>query len=219
MKVGAAMSNGGAPVHVLVLDDHRIVTEGLVLLLGGQPDIWVVGASGSLDAALGLELHPDPEVIVADLVLGPARAAEMATALVERFPSAAVLVLTMVDDVGVVKAVLSAGARGYLPKAAAGADLIDAVRRLARGEDYLHPSLGAALARGTMPTHLSDRELAVGRLLALGHTNAEVADLLIVSVRTVETYRAHLFRKLGVHTRAELVRAAVRTGMVDLSSR
>lgn len=94
---------------------------------------------------------------------------------------------------------------------------------MARGEDYLHHSVGVALARGDIagsqesPVYLSDREMAVGRLLALGHTNAEVADILIVSVRTVETYRAHLFRKLGVRTRAELVRAAVRTGLVDLS--
>jgi two-component system, NarL family, response regulator NreC len=95
---------------------------------------------------------------------------------------------------------------------------------VARGEDYLHHSLGVALARGESGSdeepavHLSEREKAVGRLLALGHTNAEVAELLIVSVRTVETYRAHLFRKLGVGTRAELVRVAVRTGLVDLVS-
>jgi DNA-binding NarL/FixJ family response regulator len=130
----------------------------------------------------------------------------------------------MVEDWVAVKGVVSAGASGYVPKAAAGVDLLDAVRRVARGEDYLHPSVGLALARGDagssqeLPLNLSERETSVARLLALGHTNAEIADLLIVSVRTVETYRAHLFRKLGVHTRAELVRAAVRTGLVDLSS-
>lgn len=213
----------GAPVRVLIVEDHRIVIEGLRLLLEGQHDIRVVGASRTLDAALALRIDPDPDVILADLVLGPAHGADVVRALRDRFPAAAVLVLTMVDDWVVVKSVLSAGAQGYLPKAAAGADLIDAVRRVAQGGDYLHHSVGVALARGEMaaqepPLYLSDREMAVGRLLALGHTNAEVADLLFVSVRTVETYRAHLFRKLGVHTRAELVRAAVRTGLVDISS-
>ena len=208
-------------MRVLIVDDHRIVMEGLRLLLEGQPDIRVVGEASSLDAALTLDIDADPDVILADLVLGAAHGAEVVTALRARFPAAAVLVLTMVDDAAVVRSVFSAGARGYLPKAAAGTDLFDAVRRLARGEHYLDHSLAVALARGDArggPVYLSEREKAVGRLLALGHTNAEVADLLIVSVRTVETYRAHLFRKLGVHTRAELVRAAVRTGLVDLSS-
>ena len=217
------MNGGGALVRVLIMDDHRIVIDGLRLLLDGQPDMRVVGEARTLDAALALAIDPEPDVILADLVLGPAHGADVVTALRDRFPAAAVLVLSMVDDWVVVKRVLSAGARGYLPKAAAGADLIDAVRRVARGEDYLHHSVGVAMARGETgshqePVYLSEREMAVGRLLALGHTNAEVADILIVSVRTVETYRAHLFRKLGVRTRAELVRAAARTGLVDLSS-
>lgn len=219
------MNGRRLPVRVLVLDDHRIVVEGLRLLLERQPDFRVVGEARSLDAALASDVDPDPDVILAELVLGAAHGADVVSALRVRFPAAAVLVLTMVEDYAAVKSVLSAGARGYLPKAAAGADLIDAVRRVAEGEDYLHHSVGVALARGEMrgggqepPVYLSEREMSVGRLLALGHTNAEVADLLIVSVRTVETYRAHLFRKLGVHTRAELVRAAVRTGLVDLSS-
>lgn len=211
-------------VGVLVVDDHRIVADGIRLLLDGQPDLRVIGVARSLEVAQALELDPGPDVILVDLVRDPAQGTDVVTALQARFPAAAVLVLTMVDDWVVAKSVLMAGARGYLPKAAAGADLIDAVRRVARGEDYLHHSVGVALARGDgrasreAPVYLSEREMAVGRLLALGHTNAEVADLLIVSVRTVETYRAHLFRKLGVRSRAELVRAAVRTGLIDLSS-
>ena len=209
-------------MRILIVEDHRIVIDGLRLLLETQPDLRVVAEAQALDAALALAIDPDPDVVLADLVLGPAHGAEVVTALRDRFPAAAVLVLTMVDDWVVVKSVLSAGAQGYLPKVAAGADLIDAVRRVARGEDYLHHTVGVAMARGEIggsqePVYLSDREMAVGRLLALGHTNAEVADLLIVSVRTVETYRAQVFRKLGVHTRAELVRTALRTGLVDLS--
>jgi two-component system response regulator NreC len=211
-------------VGVLIVDDHRIVADGLRLLLDGQPDIRVIGAARSLEAAQALEVNLSPDVILVDLVRDPAQGTDVVTALQARFPATAILVLTMVDDWVVAKSVLMAGARGYLPKAAAGADLIDAVRRVSRGEDYLHHSVGVALAREggragqEAPVYLSEREMAVGRLLALGHTNAEVADLLIVSVRTVETYRAQLFRKLGVRSRAELVRAAVRTGLIDLSS-
>lgn len=218
------MTGRRSPVGVLLIDDHRMLTEGLRLLLDGQPDMRVVGEARSLDAALTEQFDPDPDVVLTELVLGPAHGAELVHALEVRFPAAAVVVLTTADDGAVMRSVLSAGARGYLPKAAAGADLIDAVRRVAHGEDYLHSSVGVALARGQLQgslepaVHLSERETSVGRLLALGYTNAEVADLLIVSVRTVETYRAHVFRKLGVHTRAELVRAAVRTGLVDLSA-
>jgi two-component system, NarL family, response regulator NreC len=218
-------TNGdAAAVRVLIVDDHRLIVDGLRLLLDAQPDIHVVGAARSVEAAQALAIERDPDVILADLVRDAAQGADVVTALQARFPAAAVLVLTMVDDWVVAKSVLSAGARGYLPKAAAAADVIDAVRRVAQGGDYLHHSVGIALARGEgradqeTPLYLSEREMAVGRLLALGHTNAEVARLLIVSVRTVETYRAQLFRKLGVHSRAELVRAAVRTGLVDLSS-
>lgn len=215
------MNGGGPSVRVLIMDDHRMVIDGLRLLLEGQPDMRVVGEAPSLDAALALAIEPAPDVILADLVLGPARGADVVTALRNRFPASAVVVLSMDDDWAVVKRVLSAGARGYLPKAAAGADLIDAVRRVANGEDYLHHSVGVAMARGDSgagpePMYLSEREMAVGRLLALGHTNVEVAEMLIVSVRTVETYRSQVFRKLGVHTRAELVRAAARTGLLDL---
>ncbi|HVL05513.1 MAG TPA: response regulator transcription factor [Acidimicrobiales bacterium] len=217
------MNGRGARVRVVILDNHRIVLEGLRLLLERQPDIRVIGEARSLDDALALEIDADPDVVVADLALGAAQAAEVVTALRARFPAAAVLALTMVDDPAVVRAVLSAGARGYLPKAAAGADLFDAVRRLARDEVYVDHSVAVALVRaaargGDGAVQLSERERAVGRLLALGHTNAEVAALLIISVRTVETHRAHLFRKLGVQTRAELVRAAVRIGLVDLSA-
>jgi len=217
------MNGGEGQVRILVLDDHRIVVDGLRLILDGQPDMRVVAQAGSLEAAQASQIDPAPDVILADLVLGPARGADLVTALRATFPASAILVLSIVDDWTTVRSVLSAGAQGYVPKTAAGADLVDAVRRVARGEDYLHPSLGVALARADprdsaeAHVYLSERELSVGRLLALGHTNAEIAELLILSVRTVETYRAHLFRKLGVHSRAELLRAAVRLGLVDLS--
>jgi DNA-binding NarL/FixJ family response regulator len=210
-----------APIGVLVLDDHPIVIEGLRVLLDQQPDLTVVGTALSLDQALA---NPEkPDVVVADLVLGENRGAEVVSALRSHFDQAAVLVLTMVDDLSEVKNVLRAGARGYLLKESAAADVVDAVRRVARGEEYLQPSVGAALARRTRTEappapggSLTEREQQVAGLLVVGHTNAEIAAQLCVSIRTVETHRARLFDKLGVRTRAQLVRTAVDSGLVDL---
>jgi len=210
------------PVRVLVLDDHEVVTEGVRALLDREDGLEVVETAGSLDAALSTDVSPDPDVIVADLVLGADRAADVVTALAARFRRAAILVLSMADDLTVIRSALAAGASGYLAKQAGGSDLVSAVRRVARGEHYLQDAVGVALARGGAPKPvpapmlpLSEREMEVGRLLALGHTNAEIGDLLIVSVRTVETHRARLYGKLGVRTRAELVRTAAQIGLVN----
>jgi two-component system response regulator NreC len=144
----------------------------------------------------------------------------------ERFPRSAVLVLSMVDNPADVQLCLTAGARGYLIKEAAGTELTDAVRAVASGHEYLQPSLGAALVRwreapgrpragagAGVSSELTDREREVLRLIALGHTNAEIARLLFLSVRTVENHRASLMRKLGVRSRAELVRQAGQLGL------
>jgi two-component system response regulator NreC len=209
---------------VLLLDDHPVVTEGLRLLLDAESDLKVVGTAANLEEALVTPGVPD--VIVADLVLGASGAGATVAALLDRFPDGRVLVLTMVDDPGAIHAALAAGAKGYLLKEAAAGDLVDAVRRVACGEDYLQPAVGVMLARArrgdttaSPPDLLSPRESEVARLLALGHTNAEIAELLGVSERTVESHRARLLEKLGVRTRAELVRRATELGLVDLSGR
>jgi DNA-binding NarL/FixJ family response regulator len=209
---------------VLLLDDHPVVTEGLRLLLDRQPDVEVVATAASLEQVVTTDQVPD--VIVADLVLGQSRGADVVVTLKERFPHARVLVLTMVDDPLEVKNVLAAGAHGYMVKEAAAADLVDAVRRVAAGEDFLQPSVGAALIKagreGTPHgplVQLTERETQVARLLVLGHTNAEIADVLVISQRTVETHRARLLEKLGVRTRAELVQKVITVGLIDLSAR
>jgi DNA-binding NarL/FixJ family response regulator len=151
------------------------------------------------------------------------RGAEVVRRIKQRHPDAAVLVLTMVDNPTDVQMCLAAGASGYLLKETASTELVDAVRRVAAGSDYLQPSLGAALARwrdtpGRVRARaiddLSEREREVLRLIALGHTNAEIASMLFVSVRTVENHRASVMRKLGLRTRAELVRHANEAGVV-----
>lgn len=209
------------PIQVMLMDDHNVVREGLRALLERQTDIRVVAEAGTVAEAEAAEAEPD--VVVADLVLPDERGAEVVRRLRERYPRSAILVLTMVDNPTDVQLCLAAGAKGYLMKEAAGAELTDAVRAVAQGREYLQPALGAALARwreapgkisAKASVDLGEREREVLRLIALGHTNAEIARLLFLSVRTVENHRASLMRKLGVKTRADLVRHANQSGLV-----
>ncbi|HZD18683.1 MAG TPA: response regulator transcription factor [Actinomycetota bacterium] len=209
------------PISVLLMDDHVVVREGLRALLERHEDIAVVAEASTVGEAEAVEV--DPVVIVADLVLPDERGADVVRRLKERHPDSAVLVLTMVDNPTDVQLCLAAGASGYLLKESASTELVDAVRKVAAGTDYLQPALGAALARwretparvhGRVGGELTPRERDVLRLIALGHTNAEIAAMLYVSVRTVENHRSSLMRKLGLRTRADLVRHANELGLV-----
>lgn len=208
-------------ISVLLMDDHVVVREGLRALLERQEDIRVVAEASTVGEAESIEQRAD--VIVADLVLPDERGADVVRRLKVRHPDAAVLVLTMVDNPTDVQLCLAAGARGYLLKESASTELVDAVRSVAGGEDYLQPALGAALAKwrevparvhSRATVTLTPRERDVLRLVALGHTNAEIATMLFVSVRTVENHRSSLMHKLGFRTRAELVRHAGEIGLV-----
>ena len=213
------MSDG--KIQVLLMDDHVVVREGLRALLERQDDIDVMAEASSVAEAVALDVEPD--VVVADLMLPDERGVEVVRRLKERYQKAAILVLTMVDNPTDVQQCLAAGARGYLLKETAGSELVDAVRKVAGGEDYLQPSLGAALAkwrespgrvRARAVGDLTPREREVLRLIALGHTNTEIATMLYVSVRTVENHRAGVMRKLGLRSRAELVRHAAEAGLI-----
>lgn len=213
------MSDG--KIQVLLMDDHVVVREGLRALLERQDDIGVMAEASSVAEAVALDV--DPDVVVADLMLPDERGVEVVRRLKECYQKAAILVLTMVDNPTDVQQCLAAGARGYLLKETAGSELVDAVRKVAGGEDYLQPSLGAALAkwkespgrvRARAVDDLTPREREVLRLIALGHTNTEIATMLYVSVRTVENHRAGVMRKLGLRSRAELVRHAAEAGLI-----
>jgi two-component system, NarL family, response regulator NreC len=210
----------GAPVRLMLVDDHALMREGLMELLSREPDLRIVAEASTVATAVAAEAEPD--VIVCDLVLPDGRGAEVVHAVQERFPDASILVLTMVDNPGDVQQTFAAGARGFLLKEAASSELVNAIRRVAAGEDYLQPAMGAALAslrQGTSRVHasasddLSSREREVLRLIALGHTNVEIAQLLFLSLRTVESHRANVLAKLGLRTRAELVGYAAREGI------
>lgn len=223
----------GAPPgrpSVFLLDDQPVVRTGLRTLLE-RDGLCVVGEASSLAEAVRSDTAGPVDVVVADLDLKDARGPEVVAALSQSMRPAAVLVLTTTDDPDEVVRALRAGARGYVLKEAAPADLTDAVRRVAAGETYLQPSLGAALLRrGIDPEPstgasagpaqvLTPKEIDVLRLLARGHTNAEMATMLGMSVRTVETHRARLLRKLGFGTRAELVRYAADLGLLQFDRR
>lgn len=210
-------------IRIALCDDHAVVRSGLRHILEAEVDLEVVGEAGSAAEAVEIATSTLPDVFVMDLGL-PDRSGIAATADVCAVsPATRVLVLTVHDDVAYLRRAFDAGAAGYLVKEAADVELVQAVRQVAAGKEYVHPSLGAALLAPDAPAarpagpggELSEREVEVLALIANGLTNAEIAERLYVSVRTVETHRAHIHQKLNVRTRAELVRIARDAGLLE----
>jgi two-component system response regulator NreC len=209
-------------IRIALCDDHAVVRSGLRRILEAEPDLEVIAEAGTADEAVAVAHDAQPDVFVMDVGL-PDRNGIAATAEVcEVSPATKVLVLTVHDDVAYLRRAFAAGAAGYLLKEAADIELVQAVRQVAKGRQYVHPTLGAALlapdaatARPAGPGgELSERELEILGFIANGLTNAEIAKQLCVSVRTVETHRAHIHQKLDVRTRAELVRVAREAGVL-----
>jgi two-component system, NarL family, response regulator NreC len=207
-------------ITIVLADDHAVVRSGLRMLLEAEPDIEVVAEAGDVDAARRYTLGHKPTVLVLDLNMPGGSSLEAIPEIAGASPGTSVVVLTMQDDPAFAREALRAGARGYVLKHSAGAELVQAIRAAAGGGTWLNPDLGARMAAtpdgpvGAL-AELTDRELDVLRLIALGHTNNEIAQELFLSVRTVETHRAHLQHKLGVSTRAELVRYALDHDLID----
>ncbi len=204
-------------IDIVLADDHEVVRAGLRLLLQREQDMHVTGEAGNVTDALRLVRTRHPHVLVLDLNM-PGGSSLAAIAEIKSVCS--VVVLTMQSDPGFARQALTAGALGYVLKEAAGAELVTAIRAAARGGTYLNPQLGARLAiesttAWSSPGDLSERESDVLRLIALGHTNAEIGGRLFLSMRTVETHRSHIQHKLGRTTRAELVRYALDHGLTD----
>jgi two-component system response regulator NreC len=212
---------GTPTIKVLIVDDHAVVRTGLRLLLEREPDFDVVAEAGTADEGVRAARLEKPDVVLLDVVM-PGRSGIDACAEVVQASKGRVLVLSMQDDPTYVRAAFAAGASGYMLKEAADTELVQAVREVANGGRYVHPTLGARLAQAEVEAArraandpLSEREREVLRLLALGHTNQEIAKSLFISVRTAETHRAHIMQKLGLGTRAELVRYALANGLLD----
>jgi len=205
-----------ATTRIVVADDHAVVRAGLRLLLDAEEDLTVVAVAGDVDDALRLTRAHRADVLVLDLNMPGRPTLPEIPALAEL---TAVVVLTMQNDPAFARQALGAGARAYVLKEAADSELVEAVRAAARGGTYLNPQLGARLAAAPPeppgpPDDLTEREVEILRLIALGHTNAEIGQQLYLSVRTVESHRAHIQQKTRRTTRAELVRYALDHGFV-----
>jgi two-component system response regulator NreC len=209
-------------VRILIVDDHAVVRSGLRLLLEAEDDLEPVGEAGTAREAVFQARALKPDVVLMDVVMPDQSGLDVVPTLLRERPETKVLVLSMQDDPQYVRQAFAAGASGYVLKEAADVEVVAAIREVARGGRYVHPELGARLVsaetaelRRVEEDPLSDREREVLRLLALGHTNQEIASLLYISVRTAETHRAHIMQKLHLSTRAELVRHALTQGMLD----
>jgi DNA-binding NarL/FixJ family response regulator len=210
------------PIRVLVVDDHAVVRSGIRLLLGREPDIEPVGEAGTGREAIFEARTHNPDVVLMDVVMPDQTGLEALPQLLHEHPDTKVLLLSMQDDPRYVREAFAAGASGYILKEAADAEVVTAIREVAKGGRYVNPELGARLVeaeaaaeRRAAADPLSDREREILRLLALGHTNQEIARQLYISVRTAETHRAHIMRKLNVSSRADLVRYAMANGLLD----
>jgi two-component system response regulator NreC len=209
-----------SPIRIVLAEDHRVVRAGLRLLLNAEEGLEVVAETGDVDGMLRVVLGYKPDVLVLALTMpGTLTPLEALPHVRERCANTATVVLTMHDDPAIARRAFRGGALGYVLKSATGEDFIEAIRRAAIGEVSLSGAMGAKLAvlpeTPPAPDNLSDREVAVLHLIALGHTNAEIGEQLFLSVRTVETHRANLQHKLGRSTRAALVSYALSHGGIS----
>ena len=208
-------------ISVVLVDDHAVVRSGLSLLLNAHDDIKVVGEAGNAKDAIFRARALKPNVMLLDVVMPGESGIDVLPEVLKESPETKVLVLSMQDDPSYVREAFAAGASGYVLKEAADEEVVSAVREIAKGGRYVHPTLGARMVAAEAQERaaveadpLSEREREVLRLLALGHTNQEIAQGLYISVRTAESHRAHIMQKLRLSTRAELVRYALSHGLL-----
>ncbi len=207
-------------IRVVIADDHSVVRRGLRQLLEAEGDFDVVAEAGDIAGARRYTRGHHPHVLVLDLNMPEGSSLDAVPDIRNESPETQIVVLTMQDEPAYARRALGAGALGYVLKDAADEELVEAVRRAAVGESYLNPRLGARLAAEPAPgppDGLTEREVEVLRMVALGHTNHEIAGQLFLSVRTVETHRGHIQQKLRLGSRAELVRYALEHHMLEQS--
>lgn len=215
------------PIRIVLADDHAVLRAGLKALLNAEADLEVVGETGGSGNCLDEIVAHHPDVILLDIHMSCCNGLEMLGQIKQKLPRTRVLMLTMHDDAQYLRQVLASGGAGYVLKHAADTELLTAIRTVYNGGVFLHPEHAKILLEDSLnrtapavptdnPTaRLSERELAVLRLIALGHANKEIAELLYLSVKTVETYKARVMEKLAIKSRAALVRFALNHGLLD----
>ena len=211
--------------RLLLVDDHAVVRAGLRMLLGNETDVEIIGEAGTAAEALASVADLKPDVVLMDIGLPDKSGIEATHDIKERFPKVAIVALTIHEDEEYFFKMLEAGASGYVPKRAAPEELLTAIRAAAHGEVYLYPTMAKLLVRDYLvsePTdkektagkELTDREQEVLTHLAEGESNEEIAQALVISPKTVARHRENIMRKLNLHSRAELVRYAIRKGII-----
>lgn len=212
-------------IRLLLVDDHAVVRSGLRMLLASESDVEIVGEAGSGSEAVTAAASARPDVILMDIGLPDMTGIEATRVVKSQFPEIAIVALTIHEDEEYFFRMLDAGASGYVPKRAAPEELLTAIRAAASGEVYLYPSLAKLLVKDYLSQEretanrstldgLTEREQEVLSLLAEGQNNAEIASALVISPKTVERHRENIMRKLNLHSRAELVRYAIRKGII-----
>ncbi len=213
-------------IRILLVDDHPILREGLRALLVLNDDLQIVGEAGDGDQAIEMVRYQQPDVIIMDIAMPGMDGIEATRRILKEQPDSRILILSQHDNDRYILPVLRAGAAGYMLKRSIGAELVQAIRSVSRGESYLPPSIAKMLLRDyqskreTPPepgeAELTAREKEVLRLVAEGHTSREIAELLSLSKKTVLCHRANIMTKLGIHNRTELIKYAIRLGLVAM---
>ena len=214
-------------IRLLLADDHAVVRSGLRMLLQAQPDMIIVGEAETGQEAIHRVAELSPDVVLMDIEMPGMNGIEATRRIKANAPAAAVLALTMYEDDQYFFEMLRAGASGYVPKRAAPDELVSAIRAVSRGEVFLYPSLAGRLVQdylrrgpageGETPNdELTPREQEVLTLIAQGFSNNEIADRLVISAKTVDRHRENIMRKLNLHNRVDLVKYALRKGLIGL---
>jgi DNA-binding NarL/FixJ family response regulator len=213
-------------IRLLVVDDHAIMRDGIRALLKLQDDIEIVGEAGTGQEAVEKAIETSPDVIIMDIAMSGMDGLEATRRILKQNPKAKVVILSQYDDKEYILSAIKAGSSGYVPKRALGSDLVSAIRAVYRGESFLYPSAAAALIQdyrhhaqeGDSYEELTPREREILKLIADGHTSREIAEMLVISLKTVMGHRTKIMEKLGIHNRTELIKYAMRKGVVSLDS-
>ncbi|MFD5828177.1 response regulator [Lentzea sp. NPDC060358] len=210
-------------VRILLADDHALVRRGVRLILDNEPDLEVVAEAGDGAEAISKARADQPDLAILDIAMPRLTGLQAARELSRIQPDLRILMLTMYDNEQYFFEALKAGASGYVLKSVADRDLVEACRSAMRGEPFLYPGAVSSLIRnyldrakeGLPPRTITDREEEILKLVAEGHSSKEIADMLVISVKTVERHRANLLQKLGLKDRLELTRYAIRAGLIE----